>query len=492
MVDLNLSGFQPCDFRGLYGDTPEAQVSPLHAYLIGKYIATLIPLGEKALLSGDGRSHTPRLLHALSQGLGANQVNLGVRVPTPLAYYAKHQGGIHTSVIVTASHNPPAFNGIKIQIGPMPITIEQMAGIRDAVATLFMTDRALLDGEFTSQSREMAGIWADYKAMIARTFDKVENRALVLDPMYGCFSGLAPEVLRERGYTVHALRNEVKKDFHGSTPNPAEDKNILELMEATKGADCVLGAALDGDGDRARMVDEYGNPVECGIVLALLARHWIESGINGGKNTVVYDQKLSLNVINALNEAGAHPVIEKSGHAFIRTRMLNEDALVGGEKSGHFFWGVRYPVMAGDCGLMAILAVDEVLRKTGQTLSRLAASIPDSPFYTGDIRDLQYAGNREDLLRHLERAVAEADYVISTSDGVRIEKREGHKTLAFAHIRGSVTESDMLTAAFDASNQDALEEMLNVVTHSLPENARNIRESIQKRVSELFKEKDTL
>jgi len=173
-------------------------------------------------------------------------------------------------------------------------------------------------------------------------------------------------------------------------------------------------------------------------------------------------------------------VMERSGHTFIRSRMLREHALFGGESSGHFFWGTVYPVPAGDCGLFGALTAGAMLRFFDRPLSALAAGVPPSPWYTGDIRGLRYGGDRRALLAGMAAGLEGTPYRVSTQDGLRVETDS-----AFAHLRASVTESNMLTAAFDAVSENDLQELAARVIGLLPQEASSIGKSIRTRVTSL-------
>lgn len=484
---MNLSAFQPCDIRGLYGETADAQIGPRLACLVGRSLRNRTPDGQTILIAGDGRDTTPRLLAALEAGIGEGCVNLGARIPTPVTYQAKQRMGAHTAVLVTASHNPPQFNGFKIQIGDAPVTPRQIEAVRDDVAA--MEDVACGEGDEDASigaveegARRLRETWLAYLETLQREFEPGGGRRLAVDCMHGCYAGYAASALLRTGYTVDLLRSTVRGDFGGCTPDPAVDANLLELSELVRDGDFEFGVALDGDGDRARFLDERGALVENGTILVLLARYLLASGRAGNRTTVVYDQKMRLAVVKALREAGADPVSEKSGHAFIRARILRENALMGGEKSGHFFWGGKrlYPVDAGDCGLFAVFAVDAVLRHYGRPLSELAATVQASPFYTGDIRGLSYSGDRAELLSRLAAAVDRSVNAVSTEDGVRIERDD-----AFAHVRASVTETGKLTAALDAADWTSLSAMTDLVVEALPPDAQEVAETIRKRIDRL-------
>jgi phosphomannomutase/phosphoglucomutase len=475
---LNLAGFQDCDVRGVYGPDASAQISPLHACRIGQAVRARIPADAAVILSGDGRSSTQALLAALAGGLRRPCLSLGAGVPTPLAYLARHLRGAHASAIVTASHNPAPFNGIKLQLGALPITPGEMAAIRDDVAT--RTDAPAAPADVPADARLLRETREAYAAAARQAFGGGQGAALAVDCMHGCHSGHARELLAALGYRVTALRDRLDGAFCGIEPDPAVDRNLAPLAAAVRGGRFAFGAALDGDGDRARFVDERGAAVDSGAALVLLVRWLLESGRDAGRRVVVYDQKTRLAVVAALRRCGAEPRVEKSGHTFIRTRMLQEDALFGGEKSGHFFWGRGgiYPVAGGDCGLFAAIALGEALRFFGRPLSALDAEVPDSPFYTGDIRGLRYDGDRGRLLEAVAGAVDRTACRVSTEDGVRVESPD-----AFAHLRASVTETGTLTAAFDAADRDGLRRMAETILRALPPDAAAVAEAIRARIA---------
>ncbi len=479
---MNLSAFQACDIRGIFGPDAAAAISPAIAFRVGRSLARRAPAGRPIVLAGDGRASTAVLLDALRKGIGREVVDLGVGVPTPLAYVARTLAGAGASAFVTASHNPPAFNGIKLQIGDLPITPEELGAIRDEVAGMADAGPAAADARPAPADPLLASAWAAHHDAAAEAFGSAAGAAVAADCMHGCYAGRARGGLEALGFRVTALRDERAGDFRGIVPNPAVDANIASLVARVSAGGFQFGVAFDGDGDRARFVDERGCPVDNGTALAILVRFIVESGRAGGRRRVVYDQKMRLAVVSALREAGCEPVLEKSGHTFIRTRMIRERALFGGENSGHFFWGAEgvYPVPAGDCGLFAAIAMGAALRHFGRTLSALAATVPASPFYTDDIRGLRFRGDRAALLQGVAQSVGRSGCSVSTLDGVRIE-RPG----AFAHVRASVTESDMLTAAFDANTWNELRDMAELVIEALGpeagEVASRIREGVERR-----------
>jgi len=495
--DMNLRGFQPCDIRGIYGSSLDDEISPALTFRVGRVLSRMVPRDAAIVVSGDGRASTPALLSALVDGLNRACCNLGVGVPTPVASVARHRLGAHTSAVVTASHNPPAYNGIKLQVGPAPITPDQLAAIRDAVAgmhSMFHEPTGPGSGRLQGNPDIRSGmgsacvngeaIWQAYAGIIRDSFEPVNRVPIRVDCMHGCYAGIAPGLLESMGYRVNAIHNECRGDFGGLVPDPSDDRNLVALQDGLCAGGFAFGAALDGDGDRVRLVDETGQPVDNGTILVLLARYLLDRGVAHPGQYVVYDQKTRLAVIREIRETGLIPVMEKSGHSFIRARMLATGAVLGGEKSGHFFWGAGtpYPVPAGDCGLFALAAVGDLLARAGGRLSELAATVPASPYYTGDIRGLRYAGDRVGLLERVGARLRAAGYPVAMEDGVRVETED-----AFVQIRASVTESDGLTVALDSGTRQLLRRLCDDLAGALRDDADDLAGIIQERVDRVLK-----
>ena len=481
---INLAGFQPCDVRGVYGSQADAPISPLHAYLVGRSLAQFVPADQSVLIAGDGRDSTKVLLAALQAGLTRTCLNLGTQIPTPLAYFAKQQQNAYASAIVTASHNPAPFNGIKIQVADLPAQPELIASLRDHVEKEFQKGTRPPDPlpvplpELSIRQQ----LWKQYRDSLTQLCPELPSMSIVVDCMHGCYSDYAREALEAANFDVLTLRDETKGNFNSISPDPSQDKNLSGLQSAVTQKKAGLGVGLDGDGDRARFVDENGHLIDNGTMLVLFARYLLETNESAGGTTVVYDQKTRRAVVHALRAAGITPVREKSGHTFLRTRMLTENAVLGGENSGHFFWGGHNigPVDAGDCGLLAIFVVARMLAHYQCSLGQLASRVPASPFYTGDIRGLYYPHDRTELLDDLATQAGRRGYQVDSTDGVRIESPRG-----FVQLRASVTEPDLFTAALDADDWHSLSGISAVLLDLLPDRAAEIAAHIQQRVEAL-------
>jgi phosphomannomutase/phosphoglucomutase len=435
-----VSIFKACDVRGRYGTELTRDVAARLGRAVGSELA-----GRPIAVGGDLRPSTGPLKAALIDGLlasGCRVIDLGT-LPTPAFYFAQGRLATAGGVMVTGSHNPPGDNGFKIILGPLPITEAQMAAL----------ERRMVHGDFITGtgSYERFDPLARYHDFIVSRFAPF-RRALkvVVDCGNGCYWEIAPAVIRELGHHVIPLFCEPDGRFPGRDPNPAVAANLGALRTAVVGTGADLGVAYDGDGDRAVFVDERGRAVESDRSIVLLARHLLRDAPG---REVVYDIKCSSAVAEGIRAAGGVPVMEKSGHAFIRTTLLQHGAIMGGEISGHFFFGD----LGGDDGLYATLMMLAVVAESTQGLAALADSVPRYPI-TPDIRLSCPPDAARAVVAELSEAFAgEPGCEVSTMDGVRIAWPDG-----WALVRPSVTEP-LITMRFEAHTEKRLDEIRKTV-----------------------------
>jgi phosphomannomutase/phosphoglucomutase len=423
-----VSIYKACDIRGVY---PTELDERLYADL-GRALGTLLrPRSERprVLVGGDVRPSTPALCTAFVEGLlatGCCVADLGI-VPTPLVYFAARRLRPDGLAIVTASHNPPKHNGLKLCLGPLPLTPAEMELFQQTVAARrFVSGRGSVEPVFVE---------ADYLAFLGSSVPPLDGLRLVLDCGNGTFSDLAPRVLRGLGADVVELFCTPDGTFPNRPPNPSVPENLTALCQRVRESHARLGVALDGDGDRLAIVDDLGRPLTGDQAIILLARHIL--GTAGAGEKVVCDLKCSQAVLEAVESCGATPLLERSGHTFIKTRMITEDARFGGELSGHFFYR---ELDGGDDGLYSILRVAELVRDAAQPLSALVDALPHYAI-TPDIR-VPY--NADDGPTRLEALASAADGRVLRLDGVRVTYPDG-----WALARCSVTEP-LLTFRFES------------------------------------------
>lgn len=441
-----MSIYKDCDVRGIYG----RELTERDAYAIGRALATLAP--GKFLVGGDVRLSTPSLKGELVRGLldsGANPVDLGT-IPTPVLYFALKHSGAGAGATVTASHNPPEYNGVKFMIGSQPVTRSAMDQLQ-AVAE---------GGKFAPGPGHLShwNATQDYLDFLSRRFCAPRPLHVLVDAGCGAMGPVAPLAFRQAGYRVTELSCAPDGAFPDRSPNPADYSCLARTGQAVRDAGADLGVAFDGDGDRAVFLDETGAPVQNEKSLVLFIRALLKER----PTPVVYDQKSSSIIRDAILEMGGTPLPEKSGHAFIKKRFLENGAALAGEVSGHFFFGE----LGYDDGLFAALTMAELIASGRETLGALANSIHCPPI-TPDIRIACPYDRQQSWLDAAEAMARAAGARISHLDGVRADFEDG-----WFLMRKSVT-AEQITLRAEARTRARLESLLAQVAACLPEKVRS-------------------
>ncbi|MCE5260174.1 MAG: phosphomannomutase/phosphoglucomutase [Chloroflexi bacterium] len=434
-----MSIFKACDIRGVYGQELDAAT----ALLLGQAIGTRMQ-GKLVAVAGDLRISTPILLENLIRGLlrcGANVVSFGA-VPTPVFYYGKDLGNAAAGVMVTASHNPKQYNGFKVILGNLPVIPEDLQ-----MLAAEMEAKRFSVGQGTLQEKHIEDAYA---VSLVNAFTKLRRRRIVVDAGNGSFWELAPRILKAVEQDVDPLYCTPDGTFPSRNPNPAIPEYLTALRQRIIEQKAELGVAFDGDGDRVVFADENGQVHPAERVLVLFIRSLLRH-TPGAK--VVYDLKSSSVVADEVLAAGGTPIAERSGHAFIKRRLMTESALLGGEVSGHFFFGD----LGRDDALYAALLLLQVLDELNLSLSQAMATIPTYAI-TPDIRipcppdvAASIINELSTAFRHLRQ-----DHL----DGVRILFPTG-----WALARVSVTEP-LLTLRFEAHTAKELAEIQRSVYHA--------------------------
>lgn len=437
-----MSIFHACDIRGIAG----RDLTDVAARKIGLAVGLKLS-GRSVVVGGDIRLSTPGLQSIIIEALaesGCRVIDIGT-VATPVFYYALKVTGAAGGVMVTASHNPAAYNGFKLVLGPGPVTEAEIAEIAD------LSDRgARASGAGTSERRPVTD---DY---IAFTADRAKPGRLkvVIDAGSGATAGIAPRLYRRLGYDVVELFCQADGTFPHRPPNPALAENLGALGEAVRQSGAALGLAFDGDGDRVGFVDETGRPVDNDDIIVLLARAHLEQGAG----TIIYDAKCSMVVPEEIVKAGGRAVMARAGHTFSKAAFQQEQALFAGEISGHFF----FRELGYDDGMYAGLKMAEFVAAHGP-LSALVDAIPNY-ILTPDIR-IPYPGDDKEAV--LAAAASKlAAWQPNLIDGVRLEFADG-----WAMIRSSVTEP-LFTFRFEAKTAGRLREIAGLLLTALPDSLR--------------------
>lgn len=437
-----MSIFKDCDIRGIY----DKEFFPEDAYRVGRALARMTR-GGSFCVGGDVRLSTPALKARLIRGLleGGCTVRDLDTIATPLMYHALTCLPVKHGAMVTASHNPAQYNGIKFMLEGDPVTREQMAQLK------------VLAQEETAPAAQGYLVPEDIlppylRSLQSRFGREPKGLAVVVDAGNGAMSHIAPRAFRECGYRVAELFCEPDGSFPNRSPNPAEYHNLGALQQAVREEGAGFGVAFDGDGDRVVFCDEQGQVVKNERALALFARQLLKDA----PAPVVYDQKSSSVVRREILKMGGTPVPERSGHTFIKRRFLDLGAPLAGEVSGHFFFGE----LGYDDGLYAALFMGEILGTLGLPLSEALHDIVCPPI-TPDIRIFCPYDRQKELLTAVAQGFPEG--TIDRMDGVRVQLEKG-----WLLVRSSVT-AEQVTVRAEGESEEALHAILKKLrgTHPL-------------------------
>lgn len=351
--------FKAYDVRGIV----PSELNPDIAYKIGRAFAAEVK-PKKVCVGYDIRLSGPDLSVALTKGLndgGSDVVDLGL-VGTEMVYFATANYGYDGGVMITASHNPPQYNGMKmVRSESRPISGD--SGLNDIERRAFEEDYA--DGG--SGSVESKNVYADFVQHLQQFADMGKMKPLkVLADVGNGAAGVAMEALiPTMPMEVTKMEFEPNGHFPNGVPNPILPESRARAEAELKKGGYDFGVAWDGDYDRCFFLDEDGNFVEGYYIVGVLAKALLaqEPG-----STIIYDPRLTWNTLDIVNGLGGRPVVCKSGHAFIKERMRAEDAIYGGEMSAHHYFKKHWYC---DSGMIPLLLIADLISRTGQTFGEL-------------------------------------------------------------------------------------------------------------------------
>ena len=428
--------FKAYDVRGIVGRT----LTPPIVEAIGRAIGSEArDRGRSTVAIGrDGRHSGPELAAALARGLqasGADVIDVG-QVATPMLYFATHQLGTLSGVMVTGSHNPPDYNGLKIMLAG-----ETLAGdaIQQLRARIEQGRLARGTGGYRTQS-----IRASYLERILSDVKLARPMKLVVDCGNGVAGATAPELFRRLGCEVAELYCEVDGSFPNHHPDPSHPENLRDVIAALGAGRGEIGFAFDGDGDRLGVVTRSGKIIYPDRQLMLFAADVLAR--NPGAE-VIFDVKSTRHLFSWIRQHGGKPVMWKTGHSFIKQKLAETGAPLAGEMSCHVFFKERW--YGFDDALYAGARLLEILsreRDPGATLEALpdAASTPEL--------HLKLAEGENFTMMEKLKAGARFDGAreIITIDGLRVEYADG-----FGLARPSNT-TPVIVLRFEADDQAAL------------------------------------
>ena len=411
--------FKSYDIRGIFGSEWTGDT----AHAIGRCLPGL--LAARTIGVGrDVRMSSPEIFKRLTRGIleaGCDVVDVGL-CDTPAVYFSTAHYGFDGSVMITASHNPPEYNGLKVsRRWAVPVGIDSgLAELERAVAI-----RPLPSAAVAGVMRSI-DIRADYIAHLARFRSDLSRLTAVIDCSNGMVGIFLRDVLAGTGLRYSLLFDEPDGTFPNHAPNPLVEENLAALKERVRRDKADCGICFDGDADRVMFVDETGKFISPDLIIALLGRYYftlhperlLDPGPPMGEaaapsRVVTYDVRSSRSVVESLKALGAVPTICKVGHSYAKKLLRETGGIAGGELAGHYYFRENFFC---DSGMIASLVALEVLARSGLPFSRLMAEI-DKYHFSGELNFT--VPNGAEIVEKMRKDYS--DGVLTDLDGIRID-----------------------------------------------------------------------
>lgn len=433
--------FREYDIRGV----ADSQLGMNTVYDIGRVLGCLLQeQGHDTVAVGrDARLSSPGLAVFLQRGLlesGARVLDLGM-VTTPMLYFAALHHAAGNGIMLTGSHNPPQYNGLKLMLGGQTLYGAAIRAIYDRLK------EAIPSGK--GEAREL-DIGTEYLAALKADIQLQPGMRLVVDCGNGVAGPVVAEALRSFGCEVECLFCDPNGHFPNHHPDPSVSANLKFLKQRVVESGAQLGLAFDGDGDRLGLVDEQGRVIWPDRLLMLLARTVLQQQPG---STIVHDVKCSLGLAEVIRQSGGTPLMWRTGHSHTRGKLLELNAPLAGELSGHIFFNDRWPAI--DDALYTALRLLEIVQSDGRPLSVIFAELPDYPC-TPELHILLKEGEPQQLMQGLMQHCDVAGARVYTLDGLRVEFEDG-----WGLVRASNTTPD-LVLRFEARDTAALKRIIDL------------------------------
>ena len=429
--------FKAYDIRGIVGKTLTPEIVEAIGHAIG---SEAVARRQTAICIGrDGRLSGPELAAALARGIqkaGIDVIDLGM-VATPMTYFAAYELDTHSAVMVTGSHNPPDYNGLKMVLGGETLSGDTIQALR-----LRLENNDLAQGSGRYSQHDIAPAYLD---RIAGDIKLARPMKIIVDAGNGVPGAFGPELYRRLGCTVEEMFCEVDGNFPNHHPDPSQPKNLVDLIARLKTSDAEIGLAFDGDGDRLGVVTKDGSIIFPDRQLMLFADDVLSRNPDA---EIIFDVKSTRKLFDWIRARGGRPLLWKTGHSFIKAKMKETGALLAGEMSGHIFFKERW--YGFDDGMYAGARLLEYLSKQTDINATLHG-LPDT-VNTPELNIIMAEGEHYALMDRLQKSATFPDArEIITLDGLRVEYADG-----FGLARPSNT-TPVIVLRFEADTQAGIE-----------------------------------
>ncbi|OGV28291.1 MAG: phosphoglucomutase [Legionellales bacterium RIFCSPHIGHO2_12_FULL_37_14] len=450
-VLVSKSVFRAYDIRGLV----ETELTRDALYTIGIALAFELQAlkRSKVFVARDGRLSSLALVKALTQGLmdeGINVIDLGA-VSTPILYFATQSQEVDSGFIVTGSHNPAEYNGLKMVLACKTLVNADITRLYERVVTL--QDASCVGtkkGSYTSKD-----IFPEYKARILSDVKLARPLKVVVDCGHGIAGPFVPDVLTSMGCEVIPLYCEVDGRFPAHHPDPTVEANLVFLKQAVVKHKADIGLGFDGDGDRLGVVTERGEIIWPDRLMMFYIKDILQ---RHPQANIVFDVKCSKKLIEMIKELGGHPTMCPTGHSIVKGVMQEVNAPLAGEMSGHLFFKDRW--YGFDDALYSACRLLELVALKNATVSQQFSAIPVS-VSTPELKIPIEETQKFELMRRFSEEISFADTNRITIDGVRVEFAKG-----WGLLRASNT-TPCLVARFEADSQADLQSIQDMFKDAL-------------------------
>ena len=438
-MQLNQNIFRANDIRGIaYEDLTEEVVQSLGRALGSEAIDRNI---QKFIIGRDGRLSSPEIFDWLSSGImstGCNVIDIGI-VTSPMFYHSTYELNSSSGVVITGSHNPGNYNGFKIVFNNHSTSSEEILNLKQRIL-----EENFREGKGASKKED---IKESYINRILESVNLNKNLNISIDCGNGAAGVVAKDVYERLGCNVIELYGELDGSFPNHHPDPSKLENMEDLIKSVKENDSVVGLAFDGDADRLGVISPKGEMIFPDRQMIMFSRQVIQSSPNA---KIVFDVKCSKLLSDEIEKLKGKPLICKTGHTFIKQKIRETDALLGGEMSGHIFFNDRWPGF--DDGIYA-----------GARMLEIIANSEEDPFMTVpnmiSTPEINIPAADEEKFQIVKTFIENSNFneaKIVSIDGIRVEFEKG-----WGLLRPSNT-SPCLVLRFEAETNEDLNKIKEI------------------------------
>jgi phosphomannomutase/phosphoglucomutase len=437
-LDKNI--FRAYDIRGIVGIGIDADTF----YTLGLVLSSeILANNEDTVIVGrDGRLSSPELSEALIQGLcdGGCNVNFIGEVPSPVLYFSTYKLGIKSGLMLTGSHNPKNYNGLKMMLSGKTLS-------EGAIQDLY--NKSLLQQQPSGPKGSIKEVSVNelYQDDIINRVQLSRRLKVVVDCGNGVAGNIAPGLFKALGCDVISLYCDVDGNFPNHHPNPSVEENLIDLKNAVATHNADIGLAFDGDADRLGVVANNGKVIWPDRLMMLYSQEILKNHAGG---SIVFDVKCSSFLNDVIKNAGGNPIQWRTGHSVLKAKMIEENAVIAGEMSGHIFFKDNW--YGFDDGIYSGVRLLEILSMRQESCADIFSKLPEG-INTPEILIPIADNDKFNFMNNLSVAANFSDATVNRIDGIRVNFADG-----WGLVRASNT-TPALTLRFEALTETRLQDI---------------------------------